>query len=50
MKKSHGGKYSPGLLENVAGANGDEEICERFRTVYSALYNSVDSSDEMNVV
>jgi hypothetical protein len=50
MKKSHGGKHSPGLPENVAGANGEEEICEKFRTVYSALYNSADSSDEMNVV
>ena len=47
MKKSHGGKHSPNLPENVAGANGEEEICEKFRTVYSALYNSADSSEEM---
>ena len=50
MKKSHGGKHSPGLPENVAGANGEEEICEKFRTVYSTLYNSADSSDKMTVV
>ena len=30
MKKSHGGKHSPGLPENVAGANGEEEICKKF--------------------
>ena len=30
MKKSHGGKHSPGLPENVAGANGEEDICEKF--------------------
>ena len=46
MKKSHGGKHSHDLPENVAGANGPEEICEKFRSVYSELYNSAGSSDK----
>ena len=50
MKKSHGGKHSPELPENVAGANGPEEVCEKFRTVYSELYNSAESSDKMNII
>ena len=29
MKKSHGGKHSASLPENVAGASGEEEICEK---------------------
>ena len=50
MKKSYGGKHSAGLPENVAGANGEEEISEKFRSVYCTLYNSADSSEEMKTV
>ena len=50
MKKSYGGKHSAELPENVAGANGEEEISEKFRSVYCTLYNSADSSDEMNTL
>ena len=38
MKKIKlGGKHTADLPENVAGANGEEEIVEKFRYVYSAL-------------
>jgi hypothetical protein len=50
LKKHHGGKYSPVLPENVAGANGEEEICSKFRSVYRDLYNSADTSKEMEVI
>ena len=50
MKKAHGGKHAPGLPENVAGANGEDEICEKFRSAYSELYNSASSEDKMNVI
>ena len=35
------------LPDNVAGADGQDEIVEKFREVYQALYNSADSSEEM---
>ena len=35
------------LPDNVAGADGEEEIVEKFREVYQALYNSAESSAEM---
>ena len=50
LKKARGGKHTPDLPENVAGANGEEEICEKFRSVYSELYNSAGSGDEMNTI
>ena len=50
LKKHHGGKYTPVLPENVAGANGEEEICSKFRSVYRDLYNSADTTDEMEVI
>jgi exonuclease III len=40
LKKTRGGRFSPDLPENVAGANGEEEICETFKGVYNELYNS----------
>ena len=33
LKKARGGKHTTDLPENVAGANGEEEICEKFRSV-----------------
>jgi hypothetical protein len=50
MKKTRGGKYTPDLPENVAGANGEEEVCNKFKGVYEQLYNSADSSVEMLAV
>ena len=51
MKKIKlGGKHTADLPENVAGANGEEEIVEKFRHVYSAWYNSSDSSVEMTSI
>ena len=42
-----GGNSTADLPENVAGANGEDEVVEKFRQVYSALYSSSDSSAEM---
>ena len=42
-----GGKTSPDLPDNVAGACGEEEIVAKFREVYSQLYNSWGSEEEM---
>ena len=50
LKKARGGKHTPDLPENVAGANGEEEICEKFRSVYNELYNSAGSGNEMNII
>ena len=49
MKKiRHGGTGGPAELpENVAGANGEDEIVDKFKEVYSVLYNSAGSEDEM---
>ena len=35
------------LPETVAGANGEKEVVEKFREVYSTLYNSAESEKEM---
>jgi hypothetical protein len=40
MKKTQGGKSNHNLPEDVAGANGEEEVCETFKDVYHKLYNS----------
>ena len=50
QKKSHGGKHSPALPENLAGANREEEICSKFCSVYSDLYSLADTSYEMEVI
>ena len=47
LKKIKGGKYMPDLPENVAGANGEAEVCQKFKEVYSELYNSANTSEEM---
>ena len=36
------------LPDCVAGADGEAEIVEKFREVYQALYNSAESSQQMN--
>ena len=36
------------LPDTVDGANGPEEVVEKFREVYSALYNSAGSESEMS--
>ena len=38
------------LPDNVAGADGQEEIVEKFKEVYQALYNSADSSRDMDEI
>ena len=38
------------LPDTVAGANGEQEITEKFRLVYSSLYNSAGSEDDMRVL
>ena len=48
MKRVYSGKSSNDLPENVAGANGEEEIVDKFRQVYQGLYSSSDSSSEMD--
>ena len=44
-KKQHA---SP--TDNLEGANGAEEISEKFKAVYEALYNSKESVDEMKII
>ena len=44
----NGGKNTcSDLPDNVAGANGEEEIVSKFREVYSKLYNSWGSEEDM---
>ena len=45
IKKGKGGP--PDLPDTVDGANGPEEIVEKFWTVYSALYNSASTENEI---
>ena len=47
LKKTRGGRVNPNLPEQVAGANGEQEICEKFKDVYETLYNSENSVTEM---
>ena len=49
MKSVKGGKSrSNELPETVDGANGDEEIVEKFKDVYCNLYNTAESRAEMS--
>jgi hypothetical protein len=50
LKKTRGGKFSPDLPETVAGANGEAEIAKKFQQVYRDLYNSAESSENMEVI
>ena len=51
MRKLKAGDLgSAELPDNVAGADGEDEIVEKFREVYSALYNSSSTADEVEVI
>ena len=50
LRKTRGGRHTPDLPETVAGANGEEEICQKFRQVYHDLYNSSNTSEDMNCI
>ena len=51
MKKVKGGKKGgQSIPECVEGAQGTEEILEKFREVYEALYNSAGSVEAMAVI
>ena len=40
-------KTSCNLPDTVAGVSGEQLIVEEFRSVYRALYNSIDTSEEV---
>ena len=50
LRKIRGGKCRQDLPQNVAGANGEEEICEKFKEVYESLYNSAPTVKETESV
>ena len=51
MKKIRSGEGGVAELpDNVAGAEGEEAIVEKFREVYSALYNSASTAGEVQVI
>ena len=45
-----GGGGAVELPDTVGGANGQEEIVEKFREIYSELYNSANTKDELDVL
>ena len=45
-----GGGGPPELPDTVGGANGEQEIVEKFRLVYSGLYNSAGTEEEMRAL
>ena len=48
MKKINGNKKDTGgLPDSVGGVSGEQQIVEEFRKVYSTLYNSSDTSEEL---
>ena len=51
MKKVRsGGNGAAELPDNVAGAEGEDEIVEKFKEVYSALYNSSSTAGEVQII
>lgn len=48
IRSGGGGCSNNELPDTVAGANGQEEIVDKFREVYSALYNSAGTQAEMD--
>ena len=46
-KIKSGGAVHEDLLDNVEGASGEDEIVDKFREVYSTLYNSSGSQGAM---
>ena len=48
MRNIRKGGDGPGELpDTVAGGNGEQEIVEKFKMVYSGLYNSAGTEEEM---
>ena len=45
-----GCKVGAELPDNVGGADGEDNIVEKFREVYSALYNSASTVDEVSII
>ena len=43
-----GCKVNTELPDNVGGAEGEEEICGKFRQVYSSLYNSASTAKDVS--
>ena len=51
MKKIRGSKkFRHDLPDEVAGANGETNIVEKFSVVYEELYNSSESSEALQVI
>ena len=50
MKNIRRGKGQDDLPDNVAGANGEEEIVQNFREVYQTVFNSAGSSAELEII
>ena len=51
MKKIRGNnKGNENLPDNVEGAEGQEEVVEKFREVYETLYNSAESSASVQLI
>ena len=50
LKKLKRQKHCQELPENVAGANGQTEVCQKLKDVYSDLTNSSDTSESMQVI
>ena len=48
IKKGGGGP--PELPDTVGGANGDEEIVEKFKQIYSTLYNSASTKEGVYIL
>ena len=48
IRKGGGGPAE--LPDTVAGANGEQEIVEKFRLVYSGLYNSASTEEKMSIL
>ena len=50
MKKVKSGcRVQTELPDNVDGAEGEDQIVDKFRNVYSALYNSASTKDEVSL-
>ena len=51
MKRIRGGnKVQTMPTDTIEGANGSQEISEKFKEVYKTLYNSAESADEVNSI
>ena len=48
IKKGGGGPAE--LPDTVGGANGEEEIVEKFKGIYSSLYNSASTEEEVSIL